>query len=341
MLSPLPTPSITPKLNLSAPDWNTVTQVTVTGGAYIADDSSVMLPTSVGLLQLSFHPSGLRLRIAGHSSADYGMLIAQPETLPCQLSRGEQSTTITSDNNQLDIQHNPFSFALSCDGKSVQKTPNDGHFVRQYRMPPLAKTAQGWLFSLDLGAEEAVYGLGEKWSSLNKRGQFIRSYNHDALGVNAEVSYKNTPFAWSPNGWGVFVHTPAPVTHAVGYAPWSQRAYGLLIEDDALDIFLLKGKNGAQMIHQYTELTGKAPVPPVWSLGVILSKAYYQDVPELMATAKAVRNQNMPCDVITLDGRAWQDTDTRFAFEWDPKRFADFPPNKVIDDLKAMHFKVR
>mgnify|MGYP000141474232 FL=1 len=81
-------------------------------------------------------------------------------------------------------------------------------------------------------------------------------------------------------------------------------------------------------------------MPPVWSLGVILSKAYYQDVPELMATAKAVREHAMPCDVITLDGRAWQDTDTRFAFEWDPKRFAHFPPNQVIADLKAMNFKV-
>ncbi len=308
-------PSLLPELNLSAPNWNKVSQVTIVGDAYLVDDTSVILPTSDGLLQVSFHPSGLRLRIAGQSSADYEMLLQEPKKLPCLIAHSAQSTVITSDNNELIIQHNPFSFALNCGGRNIQKTPNDGHFVRQYRMPPLAKTTQGWLFSLDLSAEEAVYGLGEKWSSLNKRGQFIRSYNHDALGVNAEVSYKNTPFAWSPSGWGVFVHTPAPVTHAVGYAPWSQRAYGLLVEDDALDIFILKGKNGAEIIHQYTELTGKAPVPPVWSLGVILSKAYYKDVPELMATARAVREHDMPCDVITLDGRAWQDTDTRFAFE--------------------------
>ena len=334
------TPSLAPKLNLSAPDWNTVPQVTVMGEAYFADDDSIILPTSVGSLQVSFHSCGLRLRIAGKSNTHYEMLLQEPETLTCSLSHSEQCTTITCDDYKLLIQHTPFSFALSYDGESVQKTPNDGHFVRQFRMPPLAKTAQGWLFSLDLDAEEAVYGLGEKWSSLNKRGQFIRSYNHDALGVNAEISYKNTPFAWSPSGWGVFVHTPAPVTHAVGYAPWSQRAYGLLVEDDALDIFILKGENGGDIIHQYTELTGKAPIPPVWSLGVILSKAYYKDVPELMSTAKAVREHNMPCDVITLDGRAWQDTDTRFAFEWDPKRFTDFAPSKVISDLKAMNFKV-
>lgn len=334
------TPSQTPKLNLAAPDWNVISQVAVTGTAYLAEDSTIMLPTTVGILQLSFHKCGLRMRVTGRSSTNYEMLQQEPETQVSKLNHSEHNTSISSGDYQLIIQHHPFSFELFCEGKSVQRTPNDGHFVRQFRIPPLAKTDQGWLFSLDLGAEEAVYGLGEKWSSLNKRGQFIRSYNHDALGVNAEISYKNTPFAWSPQGWGVFVHTPAPVTHAVGYAPWSQRAYGLLVEDDALDIFILTGKNGADIINQYTDLTGKAPVPPVWSLGVILSKAYYKDVPELMATAKAVREHNMPCDVITLDGRAWQDTDTRFAFEWDPKRFADFPPNQVIDDLKAMNFKV-
>jgi alpha-D-xyloside xylohydrolase len=195
-LTPVLTPElpVAPELNLTAPDWNTVSQVNVTGAAYLADDGSIILPTSVGLLQVSFHSCGLRLRVTGKSKANYEMLLQEPETLPSSIIHSEHNTTIISDNYKLNIQHTPFSFALSNNDKIVQKTPNDGHFVRQYRMPPLAKTSQGWLFSLDLGAEEAVYGLGEKWSSLNKRGQFIRSYNHDALGVNAEVSYKNTPF---------------------------------------------------------------------------------------------------------------------------------------------------
>jgi alpha-D-xyloside xylohydrolase len=166
----------------------------------------------------------------------------------------------------------------------------------------------------------------------------LRSFNHDALGVNAEISYKNTPFAWSPHGWGVFVHTPAPVTHGVGYPAWSQRAYGVLVEDSYADIFLLAADSPAQMISCYTGLTGRAPVPPPWSLGVILSKAYYRDAEELLNTATKVREQQMPCDVITLDGRAWQDTQTRFAFQWDPSRYPE--PAVVMDKLKALNFKV-
>jgi len=327
-----------PAFNVTAPDWNKISQASVTGEARQMKDNSICVPTSLGDLQVSFHSFGVRLRLGDSQQPDYGLLLASPENIPGDVVHTEQQTTLIAGDSKLIIEHTPFTFTLSKDSKTVQQSATDGHFVRRYRLPPLAKVDEGWLLSLELGTEEAVYGLGEKWGGLNKRGQLVRSYNHDALGVNAEISYKNTPFCWSPSGWGVFVHTPAPVTHAVGYATWSQRAYGLLIEDETLDLFLLHGDDGQAMINTYTELTGKAPTPPVWSLGVILSKAYYKDVPELLATAKAVREHHMPCDVITLDGRAWQDTDTRFAFEWDPKRFDD--PAAVINKLKADNFKV-
>jgi alpha-D-xyloside xylohydrolase len=326
-----------PGFDLSAPQWNQIEQVCITGPARSCAKNLLIIPSSAGELRVDFYSNAVRLRIGVVSPNDYGMLVDEPVPQASQIVEAKGSTQIQSGSWQLNISHQPFAFSLSRDGVLVQQTSNDGHFVRQYRTAPLAKTDKGWLFSLDLAAEEPVYGLGEKWGKLDKRGQLLRSYNHDALGVNAEISYKNTPFAWSPLGWGVFVHTPAAVTHAVGHGPWSQRAYTLLVEDPELDVFIFSG-TGRQIIDNYTQLTGKAPVPPLWSLGVILSKAYYKDVPELLATARAVREHKMPCDVITLDGRAWQDTDTRFAFEWDPKRYSD--PAAVINELKALHFKV-
>jgi alpha-D-xyloside xylohydrolase len=282
---------------------------------------------------------GLRIQTCNnHKVNEYPILISTPNTIPATVQSQQSHTVINTKEHIITLQHSPFAFEWKKLGITKQKTPNDGHFVRQFRLPPLAKVDAGWLFSLNLEGEEGVYGLGEKWSGLNKRGQLVRSYNHDALGVNAEISYKNTPFAWSPKGWGLFVHTPSPVTHSVGHAPWSQRAYSILVEDEALDIFILDGNNGEQIIDQYTQLTGKAPVPPLWSLGVILSKAYYKDAPELLASAQAVRDKHMPCDVITLDGRAWQDTNTRFAFEWDGTRYSN--PAEVINKLKQQNFKV-
>lgn len=327
--------------NPNEPAWNQIQPLEISDRAE-PQEGGVLLKTKSGCLHIYFYSFGVRFCFGTPEFGDYDMISEQILDQSKQsaeiIHSDESETRIQASEFHLKLIHKPFSFELSKAGKLIQKSPTDAHFVRDSRLPPLAKVDKGWFIGLELTSNEPIYGLGEKWGRLDKRGQLIRSYNHDALGVNAEISYKNTPFAWSPYGWGAFVHTPAPVTHGVGYAPWSQRAYGLLVEDSSLDLFLFDGQQGSDIINTYTELTGRAPVPPLWSLGTILSKAYYKDADELLATAREVRERNMPCDVITLDGRAWQDTDTRFAFEWCPKRYSD--PAPIIDELKKLNYKI-
>ncbi len=324
-------------LDLEAPNWGRIPPVAVTGAAAMQPDGSVAFPTDAGVLSVALLESGVRLRI-GPDARDYGIMVREPAPLAVRVHAVEGGTRIVAGERVLEVGHEPLSFSFTVSGRAVQSSPGDGHFVRRFRLPPFARLADGWLVSLELGHDTPVYGLGEKWGRLDRRGQLVRSYNHDALGVNAEVSYKNAPFAWSPEGWGVFVHTVAPVLHAVGYAPWSQRAYGLKVDSPSLDLFVFDGESGAQVLGQYTALTGRAPVPPLWSLGVILSKAYYRTAEEILSVAREVRARGMPCDTITFDGRAWQDTDTRFAFEWDPARYTD--PRPVIAELKALDFRI-
>lgn len=322
---------------IEPPHWGRIPAVTVTGSAQADADGSVRVPTSAGDLTITLHEFGARLRL-GPPARDYGILAAPPVALATSVSGDGERTRIVAGDLVLTLEHAPLAFTLDRAGRRVQSSPTDGHFVRRHRLPPFARLVHGWLLSLELGHATRVYGLGEKWGRLDHRGELIRSFNHDALGVNAERSYKNTPFAWSPDGWGVFVHTCAAVTHAVGYAPWSQRAYALEVDSPTLDLFLFDGTDGAAQLAQYTALTGRAPIPPRWSLGVILSKAYYKDADEILAVAREVRRRGMPCETITFDGRAWQDTDTRFAFEWCPKRYPD--PKPVLDALKAMGFRI-
>jgi alpha-D-xyloside xylohydrolase len=322
---------------IDPPNWAEIPALSVSAAATLAADGSVRVPTSAGELAVTLHDFGARLRL-GPPGRDYGILVAAPQALPVQLHTDAEQTRIAAGDLVLTLLHTPLAFVLEKGGRRVQSSPSDAHFVRRYRLPPFARLDHGWLVSLELGHATPVYGLGEKWGRLDHRGELIRSFNHDALGVNAEKSYKNTPFAWSPEGWGVFVHTAAAVTHAVGYAPWSQRAYALEIDSPTLDLFLFTGRDGAEQLAQYTALTGRAPVPPAWSHGLILSKAYYRDADEILAVAREVRRRGMPCETITFDGRAWQDTATRFAFEWCPKRYPD--PKPVLAELKALGFRI-
>jgi alpha-D-xyloside xylohydrolase len=323
-------------LPVMTPDWGKIPPIHVTGRA-VRHDNDVGLPTDAGRLTVTLFSGGLRLRL-GPAVPDYGILESPPLALAPELAGSDAQTVIEAGAERIVIGHDPFSFEYTHAGRLVQRSPTDGHFVRRFRVPPLAHTADGVLVCLELGHDTPVYGIGEKWGRLDRRGQFTRSWNTDALGVNAEASYKNTPFAWSPDGWGVFVHTPAAVTHAVGYAPWSQRSYVIQIEEGGLDLFLWSGADGAALIAAYTTLTGRAALPPPWSLGVILSRAYYRTAEEILSAAREVRRRGMPCDVITFDGRAWQDTRTRFAFEWDRSRYPD--PAKVLAELKALDFRV-
>lgn len=325
-------------LSVVEPDWNAIEAATITATPFLKGDDVLVIPTQYGELKVSVSEFGIRIQSGDTNDAEFEILSSQPVNKPLQYSGDENHSTLLAGVYRLELFSAPLHFKLYKNDILVQQSATDGHFVRQHRVPPFAKTDNGWLVSLELGYDEGVYGLGEKWGNVNKRGQMVRSFNHDALGVNAEKSYKNTPYAWSPQGWNLFVHTPSPVTHSVGFAHWSQRAYICLVEDAALDMFIYHEDSPAQSLHTYSKLTGFAPTPPTWSLGVILSKAYYRDAEELLAVAREVREKNMPCDVITLDGRAWQDTDTRFAFEWDPKRYAN--PKPVIDELKSLGFKI-
>jgi alpha-D-xyloside xylohydrolase len=321
---------------VNQPNWSQVPSLTLSGDVSV-DHDVMCSETSAGPLRISFCSAGVRLRLGGDVT-DYGIVCGDVTPMPMTLVHDGALIRLTCGDMELLLHAAPFSFSFRKAGRLIQSSPTDAHFVRQFRLPPFARMGEGWFVSLELDHETSVYGLGEKWGRLDKRGQILRSYNQDALGVNAEHSYKNTPFAWSPDGWSVFAHTAAPVTHGVGYAPWSQRAYGLWVEQGPLDLFIFAGDTGADHLKHYTDLTGRAAAPPLWSLGVILSKAYYKDADEILSVAREVRARKMPCDVITFDGRAWQDTDTRFAFEWCPKRYPD--PKPVIDALKAMDFKI-
>ena len=189
----------------------------------------------------------------------------------------------------------PLRFRLLLRGVPIVGSITDEHFRGWTRLPAFARVRQGghWTAALALASGEPVYGLGEKFGPLNKRGQLIHSRVEDALGVNTGLAYKNAPFAWSPGtgkgAWGLLVHTPASVTHGVGHPDWSHRSYVVDVEDEALDLFLFAADAPAGILDLYTQLTGRAATVPLWSLGLWVSRAYYKTPEEAAAVAAKLR----------------------------------------------------
>lgn len=321
------------------PNWGRIPPVAAAARPERLADGRIRIATSAGPLLVAGLADGVRLTLGETNAPTYPILVAEPGVRPATLSEdADGGVRVAWDDFVLTLTLDPLAFVLARKACVVQRSSQDGHFVRRHRLPPFARTERGMLVSLDLAPGERVYGLGEKWGRLDKAGQLVRSHVVDALGVNADRAYKNTPFAWSPRGWGAFLHTPAEVTHAVGHPLWSHRTYAALVAEEVIDLFLLAGETGADILRAYTDLTGRAPEIPDWSMGVILSKAYYRTPDELLSVAREVRARGMPVETITFDGRAWQDTQTRFAFQWDPARFPD--PKAVLDEVRALGLRV-
>lgn len=309
-----------------------VTEIRRTGEAAFATDA--------GELAVSAVASGVvRVRLGPNTKPDYGLLATPPPAPPpAALREIDGGFCLTAGSAILEVRADPLRIRLTRDNVEALTSITDRHFRGVPRLPAFGKGAGGWTAAFALEDGEAVYGLGEKFGPLDRRGQLVVSWVEDALGVNTELSYKNAPFCWSPRGWGVFVHTPARVIHGVGYGQWSHRSYALIVEDEALDLFLFAAETPAAILDAYTRLTGRPAVPPLWSLGTWASRAYYRTPDEVLDAARELRRRRIPCDVITLDGRAWLDTRTRFAFEWDPSRWPE--PAAVLARLKALDFRV-
>ena len=94
------------------------------------------------------------------------------------------------------------------------------------------------VFSLAPG--EKIFGCGESFTRLDKRGQKVVLWANDANGVETGRMYKPIPFFMSNRGYGMFVHTSAPATFDFGASYGNTNA--LLLGDDALDLFVFLGE---------------------------------------------------------------------------------------------------
>jgi alpha-D-xyloside xylohydrolase len=90
------------------------------------------------------------------------------------------------------------------------------------------------------------------------------------------------------------------------------------------------------ILDEYTNITGKASMPPLWSFGLWMSRISYFSEQDGRTVAKQLRDYKIPSDVIHFD-TGWFETDWRCDYEFSKNRFQD--PVKMIADLKEQGFR--
>lgn len=186
----------------------------------------------------------------------------------------------------------------------------------------------------ELSPGEKIFGTGESFTRLDKRGQRVVMWVDDANGTQNEGMYKPIPFFLSSRGYGMFVHSSTPMTFDFG--AYFSGVNSLMIGDDVLDLFVFLGEP-KDVLDAYTDLTGKPSMPPLWSFGTWMSRITYFSEAEVRDVAAKLRQHRIPSDVIHLD-TGWFETDWRTDYRFAPSRFDD--PAKMIADLKDDGFRI-
>lgn len=247
-------------------------------------------------------------------SSIYGSLIIEnyPWRLVLKDANGKEltHTRCWSDNDSTQIKVPPFSFIKRGSDNSRSINP---------------------VFSLAPG--EKIFGCGESPTALNKAGQKVNLFVTDPQGPESPDMYKPIPFFFSNRGYGMFMHTSAPVTCDFGRTYIG--ATKLFMADETMDIFIFFGEP-KDILSEYTALVGRPQMPPLWSFGTWMSRITYFSEAEGREVAKQLRANKIPSDVIHFD-TGWFGVDWQCDYAFAADRFDN--PKQMLADLKSQGFR--
>ncbi len=145
------------------------------------------------------------------------------------------------------------------DEKETAVTHTNGKFTSGDFEYEILKWKEGYAIRWKLKDGEHLYGLGERFYSFDLRGEKQTLYAMDAMLSNAtKRMYKPVPFLVSSAGYGIFAHSASTMLFdATG-------GHCMIVVKGPLEIWRVTG-TPKEILSEYTELTGRAPVPLKWS----------------------------------------------------------------------------
>jgi len=260
----------------------------------------------------------------------------KPKGKGWKTSASGKSIVYRNGNGSFEIQKYPFRFVIrDANGRILTQTrhivDNDS---TQVKLLPFNFIKRGSdnsrsinpVFLLSPG--EKIFGCGESCTALNKVGQKVNISVVDPQGPETDGMYKPVPFYFSNRGYGIFMHTSAPTTADFGASYIG--AQRLFMGDETMDFFIFFGEP-KDILDEYTDVTGKSPMLPLWTFGTWMSRISYFSQEEGLDIASKLRENRIPSDVIHFD-TGWFGVDWQCDYQFAKDRFPD--PEGMLKSLK-------
>ena len=241
---------------------------------------------------------------------------------------------------------NFLSFGTDCITVLITKSPfqisyknNSNLNIISEKNGYIKKNDSTQILQFNISKDEKLFGGGARALGMNRRGNRLRLYNRAQYGYETKAELMNfcIPLVLSSNIYAVHFDNPA-----VGYLDLDST------KNNTLEYETISGRKTYQvivgdtwedLIANYTDLTGKQPLPPRWAFGNFASRFGYRSQDAVEGTIRKFEDAKIPVDAIILDLYWFGKTikGTMGNLEWDKENFPN--PDKMIADLNAKNIK--
>ncbi len=280
-------------------------------------------------------------------ASDSGLEVAiEIEATVARLRTSELVVALRADPLRIDVHRS--------DGTRVIETLVDDADIAW----PLAELNDAFVIRRRRAANDPFFGLGEKGGPGNRSGRDYTMWNTDVLSDHASVEFEKMRQPGDPRGDHrnpefdpFYVSIPllyhqdgpgGPVAasfldnaHRLHYDLTSATEYRIHAAGGSYTEYIFAGPDLESILDNYTWLTGRPFLPPLWSLGYQQCRWHAYTDTEVEALAQRHRDEGIPLDAVWLDIDYMDDYRI---FTWNRTRFPD--PAAVMARLAAQGVRV-
>jgi oligosaccharide 4-alpha-D-glucosyltransferase len=226
----------------------------------------------------------------------------------------------------------------------IEKSPLRLSFLRDGE--PLVEEERGYVndgtnvgFRFRLDRSEKILGGGQRVLGMDRRGYRLPLYNKASYGyeTHAEQMYYSMPAILSSDKYMIVFDNSANGWLDIGKTDKDVLAFEAI--GGRTSYIVVAGDTYPALVGNYTDVTGKQPLPPRWAFGNFASRFGYHSEKEVRDVVKRFRRARIPLDTVILD-IYWFGPDIKGhmgKLDWDRNAFPD--PEGMIADFRKQGIK--
>ena len=257
---------------------NRTLKITVNDGVY------KIVPYNNNIIETTFTPTGEVEKTESHA------VILEPKDIDISFVETANEVVLMTGEIMTKVQKSPFQIKYYHNNKLLISEAKG--YVKNDSLETI---------DFNIKSNEILYGGGARALGMNRRGNRLKLYNkaHYGYETRSELMNYTMPIVVSSDKYLLhFDNAP------IGFLDLDSKQNNHLMYETISGrktYQIVAASTWPKLIDQYTNLTGKQPMPPRWALGNFASRFGYHSQYEVENTINKFKDLNVPVDAVILD----------------------------------------